>query len=422
MMPMPETSPSSSSRRLIPAVRRRTFATNRSSSNSGSNGSRAMWAISAGSSAPPSDTARPPNIRWSTNRSSRSPRSNRTRRWRASRLPGSLTRSCPLMPMCPSSASPVSSGSHRYFPRRWAASNGRPGSAVANPDGPRWSRRTGRGCSTATESTVRPTTWRSRPSRTVTTSGSTGTVRVAWLRSAVGRLGDGLHHGLGERVADAQGRGQLAVRRLRGGLLGLLLGAADAVAVAVVADPHLRGEGLHVGGALGGDEVLRDAEAGRGGELLQGGLPVQPGAQGGGGLDQRVEQQVDDHGAGLEPTGEMHGADHRLDGVGQDRRLLAATGRGLATTVLGGAAQPDLASHAGQRAGVDDGGAQLGEVTFGEVGVDAVERLGDHAAEHRVAEELQALVGRQATVLVGVRAVRQRALQQLGVQDRLAEC
>jgi hypothetical protein len=51
----------------------------------------------------------------------------------------------------------------------------------------------------------------------------------------------------------------------------------------------------------------------------------------------------------------------------------------------------------------------------------AVERLGDDHAEDRVAEELQALVGRQAAVLVGVRAVGQGAVQQLGVEYRLAE-
>ena len=77
------------------------------------------------------------------------------------------------------------------------------------------------------------------------------------------------------------------------------------------------------------------------------------------------------------------------------------------------------AADLGQRAGVDDGGAQLGQLALGEVRVGAVERLGDDHAEHRVAEELQALVGRQAAVLVGVRPVRQGALEQLGVQDRI---
>ena len=65
-------------------------------------------------------------------------------------------------------------------------------------------------------SMVRPTTWRSRPSRTVSTSGSSGTRSVG---QAAGRRAT-------PRVA-----AELAVRRLRGGLLGLLLGAADAVAV-----------------------------------------------------------------------------------------------------------------------------------------------------------------------------------------------
>jgi hypothetical protein len=53
--------------------------------------------------------------------------------------------------------------------------------------------------------------------------------------------------------------------------------------------------------------------------------------------------------------------------------------------------------------------------------VGAVERLGDHDPEHRVAEELQALVGRDLPVLVGERAVRQGTLQQLGIQDRITE-
>ncbi|GAA4678530.1 hypothetical protein GCM10023226_14790 [Nocardioides nanhaiensis] len=50
-----------------------------------------------------------------------------------------------------------------------------------------------------------------------------------------------------------------------------------------------------------------------------------------------------------------------------------------------------------------------------------VERLGDDDAEHRVAEELQPLVGGQPTVLVGEGAVREGTLEQLGVQDGVPE-
>ena len=76
----------------------------------------------------------------------------------------------------------------------------------------------------------------------------------------------------------------------------------------------------------------------------------------------------------------------------------------------------------GEGAGVDDRGAQLGQPALGEVRVGGVERLGDDDAEHRVAEELQALVGGQPAVLVGERPVRQRALEQPGIQDRISEC
>ena len=52
------------------------------------------------------------------------------------------------------------------------------------------------------------------------------------------------------------------------------------------------------------------------------------------------------------------------------------------------------------------------ELPLGEIGMVAIQRLGDHEPEHRVAEELEALVGRQPAVLVRVRAVRQRLLEQ----------
>ena len=67
----------------------------------------------------------------------------------------------------------------------------------------------------------------------------------------------------------------------------------------------------------------------------------------------------------------------------------------------------------------DDGRPQLGQLALGQVGVVAVQRVGDHEPEHGVAEELQALVVGQPAVLVRVGAVRQGTQQQRLV-DRLA--
>ena len=166
------------------------------------------------------------------------------------------------------------------------------------------------------------------------------------------------------------------------------------------------------------DDVLGDAEPVLGGELLEGGLPVQAGADAEAASISGSNSRCTTCAELSKPPDEVDRADHRLDGVGEDRGLLAAAGGLLAAAELDVVAEPDRAADLGQRAGVDDGRAQLGQPALGEVGVGEVERLGDDDAEHRVAEELQALVGRQAAVLVGVGAVRQGALEQLGVQRR----
>ena len=58
------------------------------------------------------------------------------------------------------------------MPRRLGIEICWPGRSAAKPPG---SRRMARGCSTSTEATSRPDTCRSRPRRTVSTSGSSGT-------------------------------------------------------------------------------------------------------------------------------------------------------------------------------------------------------------------------------------------------------
>src|SRR4051812_43244717 len=124
------------------------------------------------------------------------------------------------MPRWHSTASPWSSRSQRYLPRRAAPTTVRPSSRWTKSAGPgRW-RRTDRTSWTVTPVMVRPTTWSTRPRRTTSTSGSSGTGCLGGLRevgvdAAPGDLGDHL--------------------------LGLLLGAARAATEDVVADVDLGG-------------------------------------------------------------------------------------------------------------------------------------------------------------------------------------
>ena len=121
---------------------------------------------------------------------------------------------------------------------------------------------------------------------------------------------------------------------------------------------------------------------------------------------------------------EEHRADERLEGVGEDRGLVAAAGRLLALAEHDVLPEVERPGDVGERAHVDDGRAQLGQLPLGEVGVLAVERLGDDETQHGVTEELEALVVGQAAVLVGVRAVRQGTQKQRLVDvlaDHLAE-
>src|SRR3954452_9823457 len=319
MLPTPPISVWSSRARLTSVCRRRSAAVKESASNRGSSGSIAMCASRGGMSSPSgaSSTARPPNVRWSTKRSSRPPSVNRTRarRCTSSGSSGFSTSSCPLIPRCATRARPdgapsgSASGSHRYFPRRRAAGSVRPVSAATKWSVPSRCRRTARGWCTSTEATVRPATQRSRPRRTTSTSGSSGT--SAPRGSAVGSRGEGAPGGF------------------RGLLLGGLLRPAGAHPADLAGQHHDRGEGLGVVGTVVLDVVDRSAQALAGAQLLQAGLPVQAGTPGGRLGQQRVEQPVHDGGGGVQAETEVDGADERLQRVGEDRLLLLTAGRPL---------------------------------------------------------------------------------------------
>jgi hypothetical protein len=124
---------------------------------------------------------------------------------------------------------------------------------------------------------------------------------------------------------------------------------------------------------------------------------------------------VDDRRRTGQPAAEVDRADQRLEGVGEDGVLLPAARDLLTATQQKVRADPAVAqppSDPGQRGHVHDRGTQLGQLALGEVRLAAVQLIGDDQAEHRVAQELQALVGRQAAVLVGEGPVGQRQPEQ----------
>src|SRR5215472_10704839 len=234
-----------------------------------------MWAISRGRPAPPGEMARPPKVRWSTKRSCGPPsvKVNLILRCGPAGSASSSSNICPDMPRWPTTASSESSANHRYLPRRRTSTTVRPVSAAAKSAPPAACRRTDRGWSTSTSPMVRPTTQRTSPARTVSTSGSSG------IRNVLGFVLFALERSEGG---------------LGGPLLSLFLGLAGHPAVALAGHDRPGGERLGVVGPGLVDVVVGYAQATLGGQLLQAGLPVQPGTETSGLGHHRVEQSADD--------------------------------------------------------------------------------------------------------------------------------
>ncbi len=169
-------------------------------------------------------------------------------------------------------------------------------------------------------------------------------------------------------------------------------------------------------GPVPSSDVLRDAQVVVGGDLLQRGLPVEAGAELGGLGDHRVEDAVDDLGGAFDAELYVDRTEQRLDGVGQDRCLVATAGGFFAATEAYVVADAERTGDDSQGLGADDGSAQLGQLAFGQIGVLGEKGVGDDEPEHRVAEELEALVVGDATVLVRERTVRQGMLKKPGIK------
>ena len=100
-------------------------------------------------------------------------------------------------------------------------------------------------------------------------------------------------------------------------------------------------------------------------------------------------------------AGDEGRADEGFDGVGEDRVLVPASGQLLTLAQQNVLADSVPAGDRCQRARVDDGRTHLGQLAFGQIRVVVEQRLGGDEAQNGVAEELEALVGGDATGFEG---------------------
>src|SRR6056297_286829 len=169
------------------------------------------------------------------------------------------------------------------------------------------------------------------------------------------------------------------------------------------------------------DPVFRNPAVGLRGSLLQGGLPIQAGTEVRRCCDQRPENSFDERAGALQVGRHVHRADHRFHGVGEYRGLVVASGALLPLAEEQIVTKTQGAGNPSERLGVHYRGSKFRELSLRFVRKVSVQAPGNDDAENRIAEELQAFVGRQATVLVGVGTVSQCLTQQSRIH-RLTQC
>ena len=118
----------------------------------------------------------------------------------------------------------------------------------------------------------------------------------------------------------------------------------------------------------------------------------------------------------LEAAVEERRADQRLERVGEDRRALGAAAARLALRQAQHVGQAERQRHAVQAVLAHQVGPHAGQVAFVRTGEALEQQARDGQAEHRVAEELEALV-----VIGAEAAMGQRAGQQPGLREAVAE-
>ena len=166
----------------------------------------------------------------------------------------------------------------------------------------------------------------------------------------------------------------------------------------------------------GRDAVGRHRHVPRLQPFLQLGLGVLAPVVGGGRHDGLAEQARDQRLRRLEAAVDADRADQRLDRVGQDRRPRRAAAARLALGQLQRLGQAQHQRDLVQAVLAHEVGAHAREVAFVGAGEAVEQQPRDGQVQHRVAQELEALV-----VVGAEAAVRERALEQRALGELVAE-
>ena len=199
-------------------------------------------------------------------------------------------------------------------------------------------------------------------------------------------------------------------------LFGFLLGMTNAAGENRFTDDDRRGKRFLVIGTGAVEDIGRHAERMVGGDLLQGGLPVEAGAEFGGRGHDRVENTVDDLGGSFDTELDIHRTEYGFDRVREDGRLFASSGGFLAATEQKMLAKAEGPGDHSKCLGTHDGGTKLSELPFGQIGMVREKGVSDNEPQYRVAEKFEPLVIGDLTVLVSVRPVGQRMPEQTGIE------
>lgn len=213
------------------------------------------------------------------------------------------------------------------------------------------------------------------------------------------------------------GLGEETPRSFCCGLFRALLGGSAAGTAGWT--PH-RDDGFEHAIVIGSgrrDVVGRRLERTLGGEFLEPGLVVlATGSLGSGG--DVVDHEVEDHFGRSVPAGvDEDGTEDGFECVGEDGLFVPPAGLVFTPAEEQLGSDTDASSHDRKGGGVDHRRPQLGQLTFGQVVVGAVDVFGDGQAEYGIAKELEPFIRLGCVGLRTVASVGERQLQQCGVSE-----